>query len=158
VLLLSLTAGMLPILGWRAEIRWGLMVAGFMSFAVADTVYLFQTSAGAYLEGTWRDALWPIASPCIPVAGWPPASGGTPPAEARVGRVRARRPVRGSRARGGRLGQPESNRRGVRRSDVDRRRLAVRRHVSRRERDGGSAPAGHDRRVDGPAEPDVVGD
>jgi diguanylate cyclase (GGDEF)-like protein len=78
VLLLSLTAGMLPILGWRAEIRWGLMVAGFMSFAVADTIYLFQTSAGAYLEGTWVDALWPIASLCIAVAGWLPSSGAHP--------------------------------------------------------------------------------
>jgi diguanylate cyclase len=78
VLLLSLTAGMLPILGWRAEVRWGLMVAGFMSFAIADTVYLFQTSAGTYLEGTWVDALWPTASLFIAVAGWLPSSGAHP--------------------------------------------------------------------------------
>jgi diguanylate cyclase (GGDEF)-like protein len=78
LLLLSLTAGMLPILGWRAELRWGLMVAGFMSFAVADTVYLFQTSAGTYLEGTWVDACWAIASLFIAVAGWLPSSGTHP--------------------------------------------------------------------------------
>ena len=32
LLLLALTAGMLPILGWRAELRWGLMIAGFMAY------------------------------------------------------------------------------------------------------------------------------
>ena len=83
LLLLALTAGMLPILGWRAELRWGLLVAGFMSYAVADTVYLFQSTAGTYLEGTWVDACWPIASLFIAVSGWVPSSG--PP--------RARNPV-----------------------------------------------------------------
>jgi diguanylate cyclase (GGDEF)-like protein len=78
LLLLALTAGMLPILGWRAEWRWGLLVAGFMSYAVADTVYLFQSSAGAYVEGTWIDALWPIASLLIAVSGWLPSSGSAP--------------------------------------------------------------------------------
>ncbi|MDT5005185.1 MAG: diguanylate cyclase [Mycobacterium sp.] len=75
LLLLALTAGMLPILGWRAELRWGFLVAGFMAFAIADTVYLFQTSAGTYLEGTWIDACWPAASLLIAVAGWLPTSG-----------------------------------------------------------------------------------
>jgi diguanylate cyclase (GGDEF)-like protein len=78
LLLLALTAGMLPILGWRAELRWGFLVAGFMAFAIADTVYLFQTSAGTYLEGTWVDACWPAASLLIAVAGWLPTSGVRP--------------------------------------------------------------------------------
>ena len=78
LLLLALTAGMLPILGWRAELRWGLMIAGFMSYAVADTAYLFQATAGTYLEGTWVDACWPIASLFIAFAGWVPSSGTAP--------------------------------------------------------------------------------
>jgi diguanylate cyclase (GGDEF)-like protein len=78
LLLLALTAGMLPILGWRAELRWGLLVAGFMAYAVADTVYLFQTSADTYLEGTSIDAFWPVASLLIAVAGWIPSSGASP--------------------------------------------------------------------------------
>ncbi len=78
LLLLALTAGMLPILGWRAELRWGFLVAGFMAFAIADTVYLFQTSAGTYLEGTWIDACWPAASLLIAAAGWLPTSGVSP--------------------------------------------------------------------------------
>ena len=75
LLLLALTAGMLPILGWRAELRWGLLAVGFMAYAVADTVYLFQTSTDTYLEGTWIDACWPAASLLIAVAGWLPSSG-----------------------------------------------------------------------------------
>ena len=78
LLLLALTAGMLPMLGWRAELRWGLLVAGFMSYAVADTVYLFQTSAGTYREGTWVDACWPVAALLIAVAGWMPSSDVSP--------------------------------------------------------------------------------
>ena len=78
LLLLALTAGMLPILGWRAELRWGLLVAGFMAYAVADTIYLFQTSAGEYLEGTWVDACWPIASLFIAVAAWLAPSSANP--------------------------------------------------------------------------------
>jgi diguanylate cyclase (GGDEF)-like protein len=78
LLLLALTAGMLPILGWRAELRWGLLVVALMSYAVADTVYLFQSADGTYLEGTWIDACWPIASLLIAVAAWLPSSGASP--------------------------------------------------------------------------------
>ncbi|OBA93050.1 hypothetical protein A5662_20400 [Mycobacteriaceae bacterium 1482268.1] len=78
LLLLALTAGMLPILGWRAEIRWSLLVVSFMIYAIADTVYLFQTSAGTYVEGTWIDACWPIASLLIVVVAWLPPSGVPP--------------------------------------------------------------------------------
>ena len=36
---------MLPILGWRNEFRWDLLVVGLFLFAVADTDYLFETAA-----------------------------------------------------------------------------------------------------------------
>lgn len=78
LLLVALAAGMLPILGWRAELRWGLLVVGFMSFAIADTVYLFQSLAGAYHEGTWVDACWLIASLLIAVSAWLPSSATSP--------------------------------------------------------------------------------
>ncbi|MGO9925256.1 MAG: diguanylate cyclase domain-containing protein, partial [Mycobacterium sp.] len=48
LVLLALAAGMLPILGWRNEFRWVLLVAGFIGFAVADTAYLFQTAEHSY--------------------------------------------------------------------------------------------------------------
>ena len=78
LLLLALAAGMLPVLGWRAELRWGLLVAGFMLFAIADTVYLFQSSAGTYLAGSWLAACWPIASLFVAIAAWLPSSAAVP--------------------------------------------------------------------------------
>lgn len=70
LVLLALAAGMLPILGWRHEFRWGLLVLGFVLFAAADTAYLFETSAGSYRVGTMLDAFWPTSYLLIAVASW----------------------------------------------------------------------------------------
>lgn len=70
LVLLALAAGMLPILGRRKELRWVLLAAGLIGFAVADTVYLFQTSAGSYRAGTSLDVLWPASSWLVAMAGW----------------------------------------------------------------------------------------
>ena len=74
LVLLALAAGMLPILGWRSEFRWALLVAGFILFAAADTAYLFETSAGSYRVGTLLDACWPASSLFIAMASWAPSS------------------------------------------------------------------------------------
>jgi diguanylate cyclase (GGDEF)-like protein len=70
LLLLALAAGMLPILGWRNEFRWGLLVAGFFLVAAADTAYLFETSASDYRVGTMLDAFWPASSLLVAMASW----------------------------------------------------------------------------------------
>ncbi len=57
-------------LGVRADIRWQLLLAGFVLFAVADTQYLLQSAEGTYQAGTWLDALWPTALATIVVAAW----------------------------------------------------------------------------------------
>jgi diguanylate cyclase len=77
LVLLALAAGMLPIF-WRSEFRWGLLIAGFIGFAVADTAYLFQTSAGSYRVGTTLDALWPASSLLVAMASWAPSLSGVP--------------------------------------------------------------------------------
>lgn len=82
LILLAVTAGMLPILGWRKGFRWGLLVVGFIAFAVADTAYLFETAEGTYRVGTTLDALWPAASLLVAVASWAPSTS-TPPAPKR---------------------------------------------------------------------------
>ncbi|MEN0137146.1 MAG: bifunctional diguanylate cyclase/phosphodiesterase [Rhodococcus sp. (in: high G+C Gram-positive bacteria)] len=69
VLLLALAVGALAVLGWRAEQRWVLLVAGFTLFAVADTVYLFR-GADSYVEGTWIDALPHAAAMLVAAASW----------------------------------------------------------------------------------------
>lgn len=70
LLLLALAAGMLPILGWRHEFRWGLLVVAFIMCTAADTAYLFETSAGSYRVGTMLDAFWPASYLLIAVAAW----------------------------------------------------------------------------------------
>jgi diguanylate cyclase (GGDEF)-like protein len=76
--LLALAAGMLPILGWRNEFRWGLLAVGFIGFAIADTAYLFETSETTYRVGTTLDALWPASSLLVAMASWARWSSGPP--------------------------------------------------------------------------------
>lgn len=78
LVLLALAAGMLPILGWRHEFRWGLLVVGFVLFSAADTAYLFETSAGSYRVGTMLDAFWPASFFLLALASWT-AWSSTPP-------------------------------------------------------------------------------
>lgn len=77
--LLALAAGMLPILNWRNEIRWALLIAGLGLFAVADGVYLFQTSAGTYRAGSLLDSCWLASSLLIAMASWARSSATAPP-------------------------------------------------------------------------------
>jgi diguanylate cyclase (GGDEF)-like protein len=79
LVLLALAASMVPMLVWRNEFRWALLVAGLIGFAVADTVYLFQTAAGSYRVGSTLDAWWPAASLLIAMASWAPRSLATTP-------------------------------------------------------------------------------
>jgi diguanylate cyclase (GGDEF)-like protein len=74
LVLLALAAGMMPVRDWRNEYRWLLLVAGFVLFAVADTKYLFETSAESYRVGTLLDAFWPVSSLLVAMASWAPSS------------------------------------------------------------------------------------
>ncbi|MEB3981180.1 bifunctional diguanylate cyclase/phosphodiesterase [Mycobacterium sp. 663a-19] len=78
LVLLAVAAGMLPILGRRNGFRCGLLIAGFIGFAIADTAYLFQTSAGSYRVGSALDALWPASSLLVAMASCPPKSAAAP--------------------------------------------------------------------------------
>ncbi len=78
LVLLALAAGMLPIFRWRNEFRWGLLIAGLIGFAVADTAYLFQTAAGSYRVGSALDACWPASSLLLAMASWAPSSSVVP--------------------------------------------------------------------------------
>ena len=74
LVLLALAAGMVPLRNLRNEYRWLLLVAGLVLFAVADTAYLFETSAQSYRVGTLLDAFWPVSSLLVAMASWAPAS------------------------------------------------------------------------------------
>jgi diguanylate cyclase (GGDEF)-like protein len=70
VLLLSAVFGVFSLTGWRPGRRWLLLGLGALATAIADSVYLFQTTAGTYVEGAWIDILWPASMLLIASAAW----------------------------------------------------------------------------------------
>jgi diguanylate cyclase (GGDEF)-like protein len=70
VLLLSAVFGVFALTGWRPGLRWALLGLGVLSTTLADAVYLFQSAAGTYVEGTWIDILWPTAMLLIAASAW----------------------------------------------------------------------------------------
>ena len=158
LVLLALAAGMLPILGWRNEFRWVLLVAGFVGFAVADTAYLFETSAGSYRVGTMLDALWPASSLLVAMASWAPRSSAAPVTETRARLLRraggVHRRGAGSRRRGSQLTTRDDSRR----VEPGRGRRAILGDLPRRQHAGRKPQAGHDRRVDRAAQSAFTGD
>jgi two-component system cell cycle response regulator len=70
VLLLSAVFGVFSLTRWRPGLRWFLLGLGVLSTAFADSVYLFQSSSGTYVEGTWIDAFWPAALLLVAAAAW----------------------------------------------------------------------------------------
>jgi diguanylate cyclase (GGDEF)-like protein len=72
LLLLSAVFGVFSLAGGRPGSRWPLLAAGLVSTALADSIYLFQTAAGTYVEGTWIDVFWPTALVLVAVAAWMP--------------------------------------------------------------------------------------
>jgi two-component system, cell cycle response regulator len=77
VLLLSAVFGAFSLTGWKPGARWLLLGLGVLSTALADSVYLFQTSEGTYVEGTWVDVFWPAALLLIATAAWSGDRSGT---------------------------------------------------------------------------------
>jgi len=72
LLLLSLVVAMFGLTGWRFDATWALMALGFAVFAVADSVYLYETTAGTYVEGGPLGVGWPAALVLIACSAWQP--------------------------------------------------------------------------------------
>jgi len=72
VLLLSAVFGVFSLTGGRPGPRWLLLGLGTLSTTTADAIYLFQSSSGTYVEGTWIDILWPAAMLLIATSAWMP--------------------------------------------------------------------------------------
>jgi two-component system, cell cycle response regulator len=70
VLLLSAVFGVFSLTAWRPGPRWLLLGLGVLSTALADSIYLFQSAEGTYVEGTWIDILWPAALLLIASSAW----------------------------------------------------------------------------------------
>ena len=72
LLLLALVVAMFALTGWRIDRTWALVAAGFAVFAVSDSVYLYETAVGGYVEGGLLDVGWPAALVLIACSAWQP--------------------------------------------------------------------------------------
>ena len=70
VLLLSIVLGAFAVTRWQPGRAWLLIGAALLVFALGDSLYLFQTASGTYVEGTMLDVTWPAALLLIACAGW----------------------------------------------------------------------------------------
>ncbi len=70
VLLFSAVFGVFSLSGWKPGHRWLLLGLGTLATATADSVYLFQSAEGTYVEGTWIDILWPTSMLLVASAAW----------------------------------------------------------------------------------------
>ena len=72
LLLLALVVAIFALTGWRFDATWALVALGFAVFAIADSVYLYETAAGTYVEGGPLDVGWPAALVLIACSAWQP--------------------------------------------------------------------------------------
>jgi diguanylate cyclase (GGDEF)-like protein len=70
LLLLGILVGILAITGWSVRGEWLLIAAGFLVFAVVDSIYLVQTAANTYVSNGLLDVGWPAAMAIVAAAAW----------------------------------------------------------------------------------------
>ena len=58
--------------GWHIDRVWACALAGCAVFAVTDSVYLYQTAQGTYVQSTILDAGWPAGLLLFAMAAWQP--------------------------------------------------------------------------------------
>ncbi|MDQ3758414.1 MAG: PAS domain S-box protein, partial [Actinomycetota bacterium] len=78
LLLIALVVGIYALTGWRPGPAWRLIGAGLVTFAVADSLYLYRVATDAYVEGTLFETLWPTGMVMIALAAWLPRQRPTP--------------------------------------------------------------------------------
>ena len=70
--LLVIVLATLGLTGWQVDRVWACALAGCLVFAVTDTVYLYQTAKGTYIESTILDSGWPAGLLLFAFAAWQP--------------------------------------------------------------------------------------
>jgi two-component system cell cycle response regulator len=73
MLMLSLVMGVFALTAWRPGRAWTMIGLGLTAMAVADAIYAYQSSQGAYVQGGLLDAMWPAATLLVGFAAWEPA-------------------------------------------------------------------------------------
>jgi diguanylate cyclase (GGDEF)-like protein len=70
--MLAFVIAVMTVTGWRPGRTWVLMGLGFGLFAVIDSIYLYQTALGTYVEDKLLDAGWPAMYVLVAFAAWQP--------------------------------------------------------------------------------------
>src|SRR3954449_10542261 len=72
-LMLAFVVSVMLVAGRAAGWTWRLLALAFATWAFADTIYLYQASAGTYHETTLLDVCWPAAYVLLALAALRPA-------------------------------------------------------------------------------------
>ena len=75
-ILLSLVIAAFSLTAWRPGRVWWLVGLSLLLFAVGDSIYLYLSAKGRYVEGQVLDVVWPAALLLIAVAAWQDAFAG----------------------------------------------------------------------------------
>jgi diguanylate cyclase (GGDEF)-like protein len=70
VVLLSLAIAAFSLTAWRPGRVWWLIGLSLLVFAVGDSIYLYLSAKGRYVEGQLLDVAWPAALLFMAVAAW----------------------------------------------------------------------------------------
>jgi diguanylate cyclase len=70
LLLLAFVIGVFALAGWRPGRTWTLIGLGFVTLAIADSIYLFREAEHTYTAGTVLDAMWPAGLVLLTFAAW----------------------------------------------------------------------------------------
>jgi diguanylate cyclase len=73
LVILGLVTALAGLMGWRPGSAVGLLAAGCITFALADSVYLFKIADGSYAEGGLLDLFWPLGMIFMGLAAWQPS-------------------------------------------------------------------------------------
>jgi two-component system cell cycle response regulator len=78
LLLLVLVLVAFTACGWRPGRAWTMLGTGLAVSALADSVYVYQESAGSYVVGGWLDTMWPLSFAMVALAAWQPRRPASP--------------------------------------------------------------------------------
>src|SRR3954454_8496624 len=70
--LFAFVIAVITVTGFRPGRTWMIIALGFAVFAVFDTIYLYQTAVGTYVEARVLAAGWPAAYVLVAFAAWQP--------------------------------------------------------------------------------------
>ena len=70
--LLALLVGGLQLSGWRPSGVWAFFGFGLVLSVAGDSIFLYQSAAGSYVDGTPLDALWTLGVLAMGLAAWRP--------------------------------------------------------------------------------------